>query len=292
MSKRRSEASQDVLLLTEVGDIAGFTLETVPGYAASFDTIEAWEIDLNQQAKDERSGNLIQVISERSKKPLIIFKDRPTLQGPSTNALASRKQDEAIAYFNNQREKNKLVTWVGIIAALFAVVISLVVLLRLREAGLLSVGFVNVVAAIQGLKQKKVESVSTDSEVSSLHIKEVENKYCIIIVEKTGLLVRRMLSSELIPGDSLERKFKGQASHILGLDTEDKLWAIEPPNKVELNDSPQDCYIPLTMYERLVSKIWRVGNDTIEKIKVGILVTLCIVELIILFLIITQVTGG
>src|SRR4030043_1025989 len=135
MGKRHS-SRQDVCILTETGDIVDMRLETdsEEGYVASPDTLEAWELDFNQQCVDEKSGRYCQVISDRNKKPLKIFKNRPTLSGSTTETIASRKEDEELAFLNTHKEKNKMLLWVGIIAALFAVVISIVVLVQLQKS--------------------------------------------------------------------------------------------------------------------------------------------------------------
>lgn len=131
MGKRHS-SRQDVLLLTETGDMIDGKLDVEDGsnHVASPDTLQAWELDYGQQCKDRR-GRFCQVISDRSKKPLQVYKERHVLKGQSTEVIASQKQDEELAFLNTYKERNKMILWVGIIAALIAVVISIVVLSRL-----------------------------------------------------------------------------------------------------------------------------------------------------------------
>jgi hypothetical protein len=296
MGKRRQGARQDVLLLTELGDIVGLEFETEPGYIVSSDTVEAWHQDYNQQIKDERKGKVFQVISERSKNPLIIFHERKPVKGQTTEVIASQTQDSELAFMNSKREKNKMLIWVGIIAALLAVVISIVVLVQLKNKHVSST--IPVVAAfavgLVGTKKSKTKLKSVIEEavdILAYNNKETENIQCLVVVEKTGILTYPRISNTLIPDDSIERNYKGRPAHLLGLDLQGKLWAIEPENEIKINESPKDLFIAL-QYEKEVDAVYSLSESVVEKIKIGLFFLLCVVELIILFLIITTVTGG
>jgi hypothetical protein len=297
MGKRRRSARQDVKLLTELGDIVGLEFETEPGYIVSSDTVEAWHQDYNQQTKDEKRGRVFQVISERSKNPLKIFQERKPVKGQTTEVIASQTQDSELAFMNSKREKNKMLIWVGIIAALLAVVISIVVLVKLKSSGNHTVTPVVTALAIGliGNKKKsktKIKDVIEEADdILAYNNKETENIQCMVVVEKTGLLTYPRISNTLIPEDSIERNYKGHPCHLLGLNLKGELWAIEPENEIKINENPKDLFIAL-QYEKEVDAVYSLSESVVEKIKIGLFFLLCVVELIILFLIITTVTGG
>jgi hypothetical protein len=297
MGKRRRSARQDVLLLTELGDIVGLEFETEPGYIVSSDTVEAWHQDYNQQIKDERKGRVFQIISERSKNPLIIFHERKPVKGQTTEVIASQTQDSELAFMNAKREKNKMLIWISIIAALLAVVISIVVLVKLKSINIHHASPVAAAFAI-GLLGNKMKSktkaksvIEVMDDILAYNNKDTENIQCMVVVEKTGLLTYPRISNTLIPEDSIERNYKGRPCHLLGLDLKGKLWAIEPENEIKINENPKDLFIAL-QYEKEVDAVYSLSESVIEKIKIGLFFLLCVVELIILFLIITTVTGG
>lgn len=155
MGKRRQGARQDVLLLMEIGDIVGFSLPTEPGYIVSADTLEAWGQDLNQQARDSRSNKSFQVISERQKRPLKIFKKKPSISEDNIDNIAKTKQDEELEFLNRRREKNRMFIWLAVITALFAVIISIVVLVQLKKSADVPVASMQfmAVAVVVGIKQ-------------------------------------------------------------------------------------------------------------------------------------------
>lgn len=133
MGRRNAAREQDVLIVTEAdGNVEPCRLETDVLYVASPETIEAWELDYNQQAKHEKTGRHLQVVSERSKKPLKIFPDRSTLQGQSTEAIASQKQDAELTFMQSKNKRSSMLLWVGIICAILAVTIGVIVLLKMK----------------------------------------------------------------------------------------------------------------------------------------------------------------
>jgi Txe/YoeB family toxin of Txe-Axe toxin-antitoxin module len=314
MGKRHQGAHQDVLLIERTGDIADLTLDTELGYIASHDTLEAWEQDHNQQCKDSRTQKFVQVISDISKTPLMIFTNRPPLEGQSTNVIASRKQDEELAYMNSRKQKNSMVLWVGIAAALFAISITIAVYMKMKTSTNISPGIIKSMIPFLGLigtkmpqakktKEeqeeekrklilKKNHEIESDIDLKNYYTKETKKINCIVISEETGNKNLLKISSDLIPANSIERKYHRQPTHLLGFTKDNKLWAIEPPIEDKVNQSPQDCYIALSIFERLVNKVFRVSDSMLEKVKIGLLILLCVVELIFLFLIIAMSSGA
>lgn len=305
MGKRHS-SRQDVCILTETGDIVDQRLEldSEEGYVASPDTLEAWELDFNQQCINIKNGRFCQVISNRHKKPLKIFKNRQVLQGSTTDVLASRKEDEELAFMNTRREKNKMLLWAGIIAVLFAVVISIVVLVQLQkkpEPAVYSIPITFLALAVPALFKKmpvpvvfkrRKRGIETTEGLGELIDSDMEGfTKCLVIVEKTGEKTYPSIKNSLIPADSLERNYHRKPSHLLGLDLKGILWAIEPENEIRINESPKDCFIALQC-EKEVNATYSLREVIFEKIKIGIFIALCIVELIVLFLIITVAAGG
>lgn len=143
----------------------------------------------------------------------------------------------------------------------------------------------------RGNKRKVKNNIDSKDALKVFLNQEEELIQCIVIVEESGQLTYPKISSILIPSDSIERKYKGHPCHLLGLDKKGQLWAIEPENKIEINQSPKDCFIAL-QYEKEVNECYSLSEGTLEKLKIGLLFLLCFAELIILFLIITTATGG
>lgn len=292
MGRKLASRKQNVLILTEANTGVEYAqLETDVLYAASPETIEAWELDTNQQARDELTGRYIQVVSERSKKPLRIFKDRPLLSGPSTEAIASQKQDAELAFLNTKSQKNSMLIWIGIICVILAVIIGLIVLLNLNQTSAFAMAF-PLTSLLTRRNGKRKSEITTIADLEPLQETRTGIILCILFIEKTHTWQYRQLDKSLIPEDSTERKLKGKKPvHILNLDKEGKLWAIEPENTVKPNDSPQDLFLAL-QYEREVDEVYGLSESLGEKIKLGIFFVLCFFLLIILFLIATVAMGG
>lgn len=125
---------QDVTLLTETNCVEDKQLECGIVHAESPKELEAWGLDSNQQAKDERTGRYFQVVSSRSYIPLQIYRSdnkAPQVVGSNVTTIASQTEDEEMIFLEERQTRDSRVLWFGIIAALFAVVISLVVLLNM-----------------------------------------------------------------------------------------------------------------------------------------------------------------
>ena len=131
MGKGRSRR-QDVFILTETNSIAGDRFETEVGYAVSPETVEAWALDRNQQGIDEETGNIVQTLSERSYKPLVVFdldsEDSSKLAVKNVNTISSQQEDEEMALMERKKSKQSMLLWIGIVATIFALTISIMVL--------------------------------------------------------------------------------------------------------------------------------------------------------------------
>lgn len=299
MSKRKTDSTQDVILITGLGDIFRHKFETQPGYVASHDTVEAWELDYNQQVLDESTGQYTQFLTEYSKKPIKIYKDRPALVGLSTKVLASREQDAEIAYSDTRRQKNSMLLWVGIIAVLFAVTMSIIALVQLKSHNTAAVisplylayAIPALAPTLNRLRYRDKKAFDIDKEKGSIQEYDTKTAFCGIVVEKTRRLIYKWLDYSKIPNDSISRNFGGRDIHYLGLNLEGDLWAIEPPQEVKENDTPQDCYLALSYELEIRETIGLTGNP-VEKIKIGIFIFFCFIEAILLFLIIPTIGGN
>ena len=95
------------------------------------DTIEAWEIDPYQLSREEKTGKYLQVVSERNKKPLRVFKDQPIISSRAIETIAGQKFDEKMTIIQEQKRKQSMLLWVGIITAILAVTICIIVLVNM-----------------------------------------------------------------------------------------------------------------------------------------------------------------
>ncbi len=111
-----------------------------------------------------------------------------------------------------------------------------------------------------------------------------------IIVERTRKRIFRYVSEKCIPSDSFEKDFKGKWIHVLGCDLMGKLWPLEMPPVVE-GRMPTDLFMAKHCAEE-VNEVYGLSNPLTEKIKLGILVGLCIAILIVIFLIATSQGGA
>lgn len=119
-------------VFSEINSVIDKKLEVDVGGAVDFDELREWAIDSNQQAIDERTGEYVQFFSERSYKPVQIYSDYDiSFIGQNVEAIAAQTEDEELTSVANRKTKDSRLLWMGIIAALFAVVISIVVLVNL-----------------------------------------------------------------------------------------------------------------------------------------------------------------
>jgi len=283
---------QEVMILTEQGEIVFAKLPADTLYVASHDDLKAWELDSNQQAITEKN-NRLQVVSERSKKPIRVFRNRPVLNGKSTDVIANQKEDEELTVMERKSQKSSVLLWVGIICAIIAVTIGIIVLSNMwRERQLLTILPFTAFTGILKIRRKghNEQPKSTMDE----HIKRLKTKgtglvKCFVFVEENRRSPECRLERSFIPDDSLERKYKGKPAHVLGLDGSG-FWAIEPDNALGENDSPLDLYMALEC-EQEVAEVYGMEQSLIEKIKLGLLFALGFALVITLFLISTIVMG-
>lgn len=292
---RRNGCTQDVLLLSETASVEFRSIEAEGLYAADHDMPGAWELDFNQQTKNEKTGEYLQVISARSKRPVQIFKNRPKMAGQSTQTIASNSQDRELTFQDRRKQKNSMVLWLGIIAVIFAIVISIIVLVNMKDNNA-SVAIPGAVLAISmpvlGRNKYKVTEpdISDESGVSSISKKDTDVVLCLVNVEETGVYGFRNIARNLIPGSIRERELNGQPFFMLTL-TDGKLWGPEPDNDVKEGDTPLDLYLALD-YEQEVDTVYGLDTSPLEKVKIGILVALCFILIVVFFLIAMTAMGG
>lgn len=90
-----------------------------------------WSIDFNQQARDVKKGVMLQFVTERSKNPVQMFKDRPVKASKSTDEIFFQHVEECMSEKGYEERKNSMLLWFAIVAIIFAVVISLVILMNM-----------------------------------------------------------------------------------------------------------------------------------------------------------------
>ena len=290
MSKTRK---QDVLVTTETGHIEERQLETDVLYVASPDDIMAWELDPNQQSRDPKTGDYLQVVSERSKRPLKVFRGRPVLKGQSTDTIASQKEDEELSYILSKSAKNSMLLWLGIVCALIAVIIGIVVLMGImnKESASVSISTMILAGGLSTLlKRKNGVGFKDINSLDKLKEEETGLVSCFVFVEKNRTHSIELIDRGLIPENSIQRKYKRAPCYLLGLDDEG-LWAIEPENEIKLNDTPQDCFLALEC-EQEMQEAYGLEEPLGQKIKLGILVVLIFCLLVVLSLISVIAMGG
>ena len=132
MGKRRTDQKMNVAILTERLGVEETRLDCDTLHIESPDTIEAWELDPYQLSRDEKKGNNLQVVSERNKKPLKVFRDRPAIAGRAIETIAGQKFDEEMTIIQERKQKQSMLLWIGIITAIIAVTIGIIVLVNMK----------------------------------------------------------------------------------------------------------------------------------------------------------------
>jgi hypothetical protein len=118
--------------MMETGDVEDMKAETDISNASVPKELLTWEIDYAQQATDEHTKQLVQLVSFRSKKPIVVFDEVQEIPSQSTEVYASEKIDEALALLDSYKQKNSLLLWFAIIAVSLLLIISILVLLKLN----------------------------------------------------------------------------------------------------------------------------------------------------------------
>lgn len=137
---------------------------------------------------------------------------------------------------------------------------------------------------LDSMLNRKVK-LSSLEDIKSLGVKPDDQCYCLLIVETSGELERKLLKQTDIPHDSIARNFKGEKVHFLNLDSNGVLSAISIPDKAEDKKTPSEFFMYQGAVQRLVERGWKLIDSWTEKIKFGIFVGIIFAELIVLFLI-------
>ena len=120
-------------------------------------------------------------------------------------------------------------------------------------------------------------------------LRQKKNKYsrkppnAMIIVEATKKRIFRNIPKPYLPKGSFEREYNGQHLHILGLDLGGNFWPITVPPKIVKNELPTDLF-QAKHCALEIEEVYGLGSSTIQKIKIGILVGLCIAIVFVIFL--------
>lgn len=130
MGKRKLDEKQSVRLLSETGTVTDIKLDADIGYVASHDTPEAWGLNRTQQAKELRTGQFIQLICERSGKPIQVFRNggsSNSIIGYDISTIAKQAEDRAQQESEQDKPKDSQLLWFGIITTIVAITFLLVV---------------------------------------------------------------------------------------------------------------------------------------------------------------------
>jgi len=289
MFGKDKQKTQTLFVITETNEVEIRELPTDILYAASPDTAQAWELDTNQQARGE-DGSYVQVVSERSKKAIKIFPSGSLLAGRSTDAIASQKQDAELAFMNKRGQKSSMLLWLGIITAIFAVTISIVLLYSLKSSSIVALPVAVAITFPLTRGKPKKDIFNTKEDFKKLTEHKDEALKCFIFAEDNGTWSPEVLNSALIPQCATQRKYRKKPLYLLTLKTDGSLFAIEPGNTIEKDDSPQDLFLAL-QYEREVDETYGMDESATEKIKLTVFVVLIIIEIIVIFFTIPILVG-
>lgn len=130
MGKHQQRA--DVLIMTEMNSVDEDRLIAGVGYAVRQNDVRAWALDADHQAIDEETGRYVQLLSERTYRPIHVFPNghrSDIVKNVST--IADQTEDEEMAILHEKQHKDSQLTWLGIIAVILLLVISIVVLMNM-----------------------------------------------------------------------------------------------------------------------------------------------------------------
>lgn len=128
---------------------------------------------------------------------------------------------------------------------------------------------------IATLDKSEIKKVTEQKELSD----------CYIIVERTGKMIRRKVTAEDLPENSIPRDYGKFIGNLLGLDMDNELWAIEPPSQTDKGKHPTQYFSYQGIVVPLVQRAIKLPGSTMEKIKIGLFIGLVIAEMVMLFLI-------
>lgn len=114
---------------------------------------------------------------------------------------------------------------------------------------------------------------------------------CMIFVEKTHTRIFRYVAKKFIPSGAAIRDYLDMPLYFLGLDLKGEFWFLDVPRKIEEGETPTDLYMAKHCALE-VEEVYGLSMGTMEKIKLGILVGLCIAVLIVIFLIVSSAGGA
>jgi len=126
---------QQVKVLTEWDSIEDRQLEVGGLYAISPKTFEVWGTNRLQQAKDPETGQFAQVISDISYKPITLFpveedgkKKKDSTITKNIEAIALEAGFDELAILKDKQGSNNIDKYLGIIALVFAAVLTVLFL--------------------------------------------------------------------------------------------------------------------------------------------------------------------
>ncbi|OGN90745.1 MAG: hypothetical protein A2Z70_01315 [Chloroflexi bacterium RBG_13_48_17] len=123
---------QQTIIITPKGTTEKEKLQVGSILIARPDTYEAWELDYNQQARNEKNGAFVQFVSSWNKTPIKIFENRPSIKGQSTQIIAAQQFDEKLTQTHKAQQHLSQLLWLGIFGALTVIIIGLVILFNMR----------------------------------------------------------------------------------------------------------------------------------------------------------------
>ena len=123
---------QETVIVTAKGIAEHDKLEVGTLCIASPDTFEAYELDYNQQARNEKTGQFTQFVSSLNKKPLKIFENRKQSRSQSTRSIAAQQFDEKLVQIHKGQQKQSMLLWLGIIILALIIIIGLVIFFNMR----------------------------------------------------------------------------------------------------------------------------------------------------------------
>lgn len=132
MFGKHSNPKQDVLLLTETGDIVDMKLDADVGYVEARNSPEAWGLNRTQQARRLSTGRYVQLISERSGIPIRVFRNGHSnnkIFGGDISTIAKQAEDRAEKEAEKGYHKDSRIVWLGI-ALTIAGISFLIVLMK------------------------------------------------------------------------------------------------------------------------------------------------------------------
>lgn len=118
---------QDTRIISPDGNIEHEELESGNLCFGRSSHFQSWEFDYYQQVIDEKTGQRVQFVSTLNKRPLTIFKHRPTIEGQSTTQLGNQMFDEKMMQIHKQHQSMSMIMWVGIVCLALVIIIGLII---------------------------------------------------------------------------------------------------------------------------------------------------------------------